>query len=283
MNSTLIMGFPRRAWVNAARLMLVGSTIVAGILAPSATAYGGFDYREPFDTDANHPFQSTPAYDTWATWESVGGFILPLTYAVSSGHLEVFPGTRTTGEFTSWRISAFNSSADITGSPGPFDLSVGPLTVIVDIGAFNDTHTSFHPFVGVRVGDIGFLFHPDFDEDGIGGGFWVQRVDGSQSFVFKQDMGFTPATDVFHHCEITLSDAGGDAVRAEYTIGSFSGNHTMPAANYGALDKIGFTMSNNGSGEAFTLWADNLVVTPEPTTLSLLGLGALALMRRRRK
>lgn len=89
-----------------------------------------------------------------------------------------------------------------------------------------------------------------------------------------------------------LTDTGGSSGDVGYTAVAGGGATTTVSFNYGALPvdfanpgnwtqlRIG---TNPGGGfDATAVYIDNIRVTPEPATLALLGMGGLALIRRRR-
>jgi purple acid phosphatase-like protein/calcineurin-like phosphoesterase family protein/PEP-CTERM motif-containing protein len=93
---------------------------------------------------------------------------------------------------------------------------------------------------------------------------------------------------IFHQVTISVAealpgDANGDGAVTD-------ADYTIWADNYGAADASWDMGDFNGDGEVtdadYTIWADNYGATdgnvPEPTSLGLLGVGAFALIRRRR-
>lgn len=116
------------------------------------------------------------------------------------------------------------------------------------------------------------VFHPGYPEGAL-------RVDGTGGFG-NTNVGFTPSNNTLHNLklvshsdglfEITLT-SGDDPSK------SFSTTFTNPAA-YGG--QVGFVRAGNRGDGLY----DNLSITvvPEPASLSLFGVSALLLARRRR-
>ena len=101
--------------------------------------------------------------------------------------------------------------------------------------------------------EIGNSYYYDWGE-----GYKVQLLAGG-NLLAEDDSSLTPAIDTFETSTVTYTSG------ASVTPGQ--------ALEIRLLAKI-------GNGE---LDVDNVVLTPEPTTMGLLGLGALALIRRKRK
>lgn len=65
-----------------------------------------------------------------------------------------------------------------------------------------------------------------------------------------------------------------------YTFGTGSGTSFTATSDISGID--GFTLFNNNQGSGENLGANNMAIIPEPSAALLSGLGALALLRRRR-
>ncbi|MCR9075902.1 MAG: PEP-CTERM sorting domain-containing protein [bacterium] len=149
--------------------------------------------------------------------------------------------------------------ASVDAGPTPFDLSVGTNTVIGTIG-----DTDFEDFVGFSIGageqltaitltsfvtaggntSTGFRLYTDQ------GGGWFQASSGS---MVPGDVG-TNFLNVWD-----LTDVGGSA--------------PLGPGNYGVV------LAEFTAGQAYSF---DIVVTPTPGSLAILGLGGLAAARRRR-
>ncbi len=170
---------------------------------------------------------------------------------VNDGVLELIPrrGTNTSQTFLT------------DGYDGAFEL-----TALVGADNSNGSYN-----VGLTIGENNIVFHP-----GLGGGAF--RVEGPGGFG-NTNVGFTPANDVLHLLEIAANGQGLfeiTLVDGADPTNTFTTSFFNPGSVGGAM---GFRRSGQDVGIGLF---DNFIVTvPEPATLSLLALGALALLRRR--
>jgi len=127
--------------------------------------------------------------------------------------------------------------------------------------------------VGVTIGENNIVFHP-----GLAGGAF--RVEGPGGFG-NTNVGFTPANDVLHLLEIA---ANGEGLFEITLVDGADPNNTFTTSFFN-LGSVGGDMGFYRAGPDVGIGLfDNFIVTvPEPATLSLLALGLLALLRRRRK
>ena len=138
--------------------------------------------------------------------------------------------------------------------------------------------------VGIEFGGYQAVFHPGYAP--IPGAF---RMGGGFS-TGNTNMGFVPAMGEMHHMEVETLNVG-TALAVDITISGLGTDGLMHEFNYSFIDTspnlntgtIGARRSGGGaSSDAFF---DNLEVqiAPEPATMALVGVGLLALVRRKRR
>jgi hypothetical protein len=103
------------------------------------------------------------------------------------------------------------------------------------------------------------------------GDFWMQFTTPVNSVEFLSGSWNTPQTGV-----IEVYDPGMNLLASLTNRGT--GIELISISGLGNIEKIYF----NSISDPYGADIDNLVFTPEPTTICLLGLGALALLRNRR-
>ncbi len=196
----------------------------------------------------------------------------------SDGYVDT-TGVNITGAFAfSWWFNISDDSA--TDPRGMFDFSSDPNSASVTT---NDGPQALY------IGNNGMLA---FRMDGSGGGGAATTAvaeDGQWHFVVAN---YDPVTGITLHVDGSAIDAStggfGDAVGGWDTdqyLGAFNVGGTATARGLnGSLDDVAIYTGNLTAAEIDGLFSGQLAPTdiPEPGSLALLGLGGLAMLRRRR-
>jgi hypothetical protein len=134
--------------------------------------------------------------------------------------------------------------------------------------------------VGLRWGDLDFVFHPGFP----GGAFRIDENAGANSIVGNTNMGFTPISGrdyrISVHGQATGSNTDFDVVITDGSNTFAPSTFTIPNSKIEDFTLVGLLLANNGIKRF-----DNFLVTPEPSSLllCLFGMSVLGFMRRGRK
>lgn len=239
--------------LGVATLLLSG---MAGVSWAQVAVNETFDEPAPSFPDADYP-----------GWTSV---LNNYTAAAEGGQLEL----NSTGAGNGGAFSAISYGGDV------------PLTVQADVGGVSDP-TGFYN-VGVIIGDVHFRYHPGYST----GAFQVQQVTpgGDNGGTFYQNTGDIGFDATMAELSVRITPSGtdytysGTLTNRDNTSEIYAFSGTIPAAAFGVIDSAGI-YSQNGGSEPREAIGDNFSATavPEPAALSLLGLGGLALARRRRR
>jgi hypothetical protein len=123
------------------------------------------------------------------------------------------------------------------------------LEVVARLGGTGAGSGLWH--VGLSVGSVKVLFHPDFPN----GAFRAEAVDTHNRFFENEDMGFTPAAGVMHQLNLAVRRTG-RVQRFEVELVDGHGRATyrktfeVRSDQVGDFDRIGLERSGQPGGEA---------------------------------
>jgi hypothetical protein len=123
------------------------------------------------------------------------------------------------------------------------------LEVTATLGGTANESGAWH--VGVSVGSVKVLFHPDFP----GGAFRAETVDTHEEFFANEEMGFTPAADVMYQLTIKVR-RGERRCRFEVAVAPANGGDTyrktfeVRSRQVGRFDRVGLERSGRRGGDA---------------------------------
>lgn len=128
-----------------------------------------------------------------------------------------------------------------------------------------------------------------------GGGAWIDRlnakmdVEYGSSYDFSFDLRELGGTEGSMILKVSEYNSSGSFVAETATAYyptadwvEYFKNDWTPSSTTTATISLSFTPSYVGGATSTSLALDNVQMTPEPTTMGLLGLGGLALLRRRK-
>lgn len=105
--------------------------------------------------------------------------------------------------------------------------------------------------VGVSVGNVRVLFHPDYTQ----GGFRVERVDTQRYLHGNENMNFTPAAGVLHDMTLTVTENDDRTVTLDVRIAdgkgggrAFRRSVKVAPADIGALNRVALERSGRTGG-----------------------------------
>jgi hypothetical protein len=205
-----------------------------------------------------------------------------ITSAITNGGFE-------TGDFTGWSTIGVASIETVAYGAGPTQGSYQALVVSEDGSLVSDS--DIEEFLGLPAGTLdGFLF----DDDATAGSAIKRTITVNEGDVLSFDFNFlTDETEEGDFAFVSLStgfvdvlaEVGFTAFFTSSTPFSEEGGFAMYSGSFSNAGTytLGFGVMHVGDNEvASGLLLDNVVITPEPATVCLLGLGALSLIRRKR-
>jgi hypothetical protein len=192
----------------------------------------------------------------------------------ATGNGGSYLGTSGLNDTTSWAIYA-------GGGTGNSYTAIRPFSTPLGIG---ETFTMDFGYTGVATGgEIGInLFSGGAFRLGlkfIGGGSSWQLNDGGSDFSTGMSWaGGTPGTTLKY--SFTRGNDSSYSINLLHGAGTYDGNNYTASSGVMSIDSVQIYSIAQGSRE--NVGFNNLAIVPEPSSLSLLALSGLALLRRRR-
>jgi hypothetical protein len=249
-----------RMSVLAFAFVVLGSNVASAVILVPAVVLS-----EAFDTPATGAANVSAAYPDYFLNAPVG-----TDANVASGRLELVKPIASTMTFLSAQTFVTE-----------------PLTVSADIGS-TSTGGGGNDAVGLVIGNRAFVIFPD-------NGTLRPSIDTtSGGFPFQQNVGFNVDRNVMHHLEVVVTpnmSGGADFVISVTNGSSPFQTYTQPSYYDGGYvpGSVGFynVYSTTNVGLYDNLEVIGLVEfvppAPEPSSVMLLGMGAMVLVRARRR
>jgi hypothetical protein len=218
--------------------------------------------------------------------------VIMLTLAVlpNIASADVTNGGFETGDFTGWSTIGVASIETAAYGAGPTEGSYQALVISEDGSLVSDS--TIETFLGLAAGTLDGLI----DDDATAGSAIKQTITASAgdmltfdwNFLTDEMVGtvpdFTFVSIVSGTSEI-LADVGSSTFVSSATTFSNETGFTMFTYTFptSGTFTLGFGVMHAWDNEVDSgLLLDNVTIIPEPTTICLLGLGALSLLRRKR-
>lgn len=244
--------------------------------------------------EADNDGDSLLDYPQWTFHQSGGGDCwasIP-TATITAGDGKLFlvrsnadeGGTFVSGQST---VRATVSASWLTGGASSvYDVSSTALTVSADLQGSEGTGAQYH--VGVSLGDVEVLFHPDYN-DGNGGLMRINSVPGTGDFSSENIRpGFTQYNDTAYRLSASIMEADANNYGIDFTLStldnssSYTDTYLVAKSVVGSLDDVGVLINGSDVDAESICVVDNFTVSPanpvpEPASLSLSLCGGLVL------
>ncbi len=238
--------------------------LVAGLCALPLTSFA--QWSENFDSYASG--SQVAGQGGWKGWFNVpaNGSIVSNTQALSAPNsLDVVGISDTVHEYSGYNTGQWRYSGSVF-TPTNFTVT-GEIAYFILLSNYSDAGTNMHWSVQLQMQADGVV------QDTNGGGTSTPTTLVRGQWVpFSVDIDLNANTRVVKYNNITVA-----------TGTWFAG--TGATANIGAVDLYANSPDDVTGGNTVPVYFDNLQLqaVPEPTTIVALGLGAVAMLRRRRK
>ena len=232
------------------------------------------------DSAQNYP--TTPGGGVWNNGDNMGFGFGPWQFVTGGGGSAGFvlgSSTQNGGDgsgnpFSSGGIDSPNMRAwGLFGNSGGQAIAVRPFASAMTVGQtfrvdFDNGFIDNGSSVGINISDPGGIT------------LWEFFFDGGQNSYSYSDFNGTfstglPFTDGGLHIEFTYT--GPDAFTAQITLNSGpSATISSVFENSGVPGRVEIYNANAGSNSSNNVYANNISIVPEPATVSLLAIGAVA-------
>jgi len=262
----------RRVLCGAMSFALVAVALVSFAVA------GTISYSETFQTTGEQATSNGSAFANYSKWTfAKAGYANDPTasnaYVQNAGTLEL----RVNGVAGGALLQGYVTAQNII-SKSAFDVSSNPLTVSATVSADGNAGNDSP---GLLIGNVRMMFFPGYSEDHNGtiqGIVDLRSEDGGFS-LYRTYLGFVPEFATNYATSMTIQeDSTHTNYIISYSVGNFTGSHTLTKTSVGSLGKVGCYME--GSADTGKGSFSNFTVSqvPEPSTTVLVGSGAAGLL-----